>query len=337
MATTAPTHTAGGKHGLSALTAEAEAILQKPPRSLWHDAWLRLQRNKAAMVSIGIILLLAVMAILAPVIAPHPPLEQNPNNSYRQAAWVSTGDPRTSGDWQWPLGTDSLGRDVLSRLVWGARVSLAVGLVPMAIEVIVGLTVGLIAGFGSARVDNWIMRGIDILLAFPDLLLFIIMTAALRETAFGQLFGGLILLFVVLSILGWGALARLVRGQSLSLREKEFIEASYAVGSPRSRIMFRHLMPNTLSPVIVFAAFAVPAAIIAEATLGYLGLGVRPATDPSSPFPTSWGTMLLDGQVSLSSQPYMLLGAAVFVSITLLAFSFLGDGLRDALDPRMKQ
>ncbi len=337
MATTAPTQTASGKHGLSALSAEAEAILQKPPRSLWHDAWLRLRRNKASMVSIAIIILLALMAIFAPVISPHPPLEQNPENAYRQAAWITTDNPKTSGDWQWPLGTDSLGRDVLSRLVWGARVSLAVGLVPMAIEVVLGLTIGLIAGFGSPRVDNWIMRGIDVLLSFPDLLLFIIMTAALRETPFGQLFGGLILLFFVLSILGWGGLARIVRGQSLGLKEKEFIEASYAVGAPSSRIMFRHLMPNTLSPVIVFAAFAVPTAIIAEATLGYLGLGVRPATDPSSPFPTSWGTMLLDGQVSLSSQPWMLLGAAIFVSITLLAFSFLGDGLRDALDPRMKQ
>ncbi len=337
MASTATTQPRGGAPGASTLSAEAQAILTRPPRSLWHDAWLRLRRNKAAMLSISIIAALALIAIFAPLISPHAPLEQNPNNAYRQAAWMSADNPARTGDWRWPLGTDSLGRDVLSRLIYGTRVSLAVGVVPMAIEVILGMTIGLIAGFAGGRADNWIMRGIDILMAFPDLLLFIIMTAALRETAFGQLLGGLILLFVVLSIIGWGGLARLVRGQVLGLKEKEFIEASYSVGAPRWRIMFRHLMPNTLSPVIVFAAFAVPTAIIAEATLGYLGLGVRPATDPTSPFPTSWGTMLLDGQVSLSSQPWMLLAPAIAVSVTLLAFSFLGDGLRDALDPRMKQ
>jgi len=128
-----------------------------------------------------------------------------------------------------------------------------------------------------------------------------------------------------------------VRGQVLGLKEKEFVEAARSVGSNRSQIMFRHLMPNTLSPVIVFAAFAVPTAIIAEATLGYLGLGVRPAVDPSSPFPTSWGTMLLEGNSAISVQPWMLLAPALAVAITLMAFTFLGDGLRDALDPRMKQ
>ncbi len=318
------------------LGAEAQQILAKPPRSLWSDAWLRLKRNKAAMASIVIIILLALIAIFAPVIAPYNPLEQNTANSFRQAAWIQTGDAKT-GDWRWPLGTDNLGRDVLSRLIFGTRVSLAVGLVPMLIEVILGMAIGLFSGFAGGRIDNFIMRGIDILLAFPDLLLFIIMTAALRDTWLGQLLGGLILLFIVLSILGWGGLARLVRGQVLGLKEKEFVEAARMVGSGNSRIMFRHLMPNTLSPVIVFAAFAVPTAIIAEATLGYLGLGVRPAVDPASPFPTSWGSMLLEGNVAISSQPWMLGAPALAVAITLLAFTFLGDGLRDALDPRMKQ
>jgi oligopeptide transport system permease protein len=318
------------------LGTEAQQILSRPPRSLWSDAWLRLKRNKAAMVSIVLIILLIFTAIFAPWIAPHNPLAQDTANSFRQAAWIQTGDDKT-GDWRWPLGTDNLGRDVWSRLIYGSRVSLAVGLVPMIIEVILGMSIGLFAGFAGGRIDNFIMRGIDILLAFPDLLLFIIMTAALRDTALGQLFGGLFLLFIVLSILGWGGLARLVRGQVLGLKEKEFVEAARSIGSRNSNIMFRHLMPNTLSPVIVFAAFAVPTAIIAEATLGYLGLGVRPAVDPNSPFPTSWGSMLLEGNVAISSQPWMLAAPALAVAITLLAFTFLGDGLRDALDPRMKQ
>ena len=331
MAVTTPSATPSAH-----LSSEAQKILTRPPRSLWGDAWLRLKRNKAAMLSIGIIIILALIALLAPVIAPYNPLAQNTSNNFRQAAWIQTGDAKT-GDWRWPLGTDNLGRDILSRLIYGTRVSLAVGLVPMLIEVTLGMVVGLAAGFAGGRTDNLVMRGIDILYAFPDLLLFIIMTAALRDTPFGQLLGGLILLFVVLALFGWAGLARLVRGQVLGLKEKEFVEAARSIGANNWRIMIRHLMPNTLSPVIVFAAFAVPTAIIAEATLGYLGLGVRPATDPAAPFPTSWGSMLLEGNVAFSSQPWMLLAPTIAVSITLLAFTFLGDGLRDALDPRMKE
>ena len=321
----------------STLTTEAQQILAKPPRSLWGDAWLRLIRNKAAVGSMFVIAFLVFVALFAPLISPHNPLAQNTINSYRQPAWVDSGDPKTAGTWDHPLGTDSLGRDVLSRLIYGTRVSLAVGVVPMLIEVLLGMTVGLFAGFAGGRVDNLIMRGIDIMLSFPDLLLFIIMMVAFRDTWFGNLLGGLILLFVVLAIVSWGGLARLVRGQVLGLKEKEFVEAAQSVGASTNRIMFRHLMPNTLSPVVVFAAFAVPTAIISEAILGYLGLGVRPATDPGAPFPTSWGTMLLEGQIAFSNQPWMLYAPAIAVAVTLLAFTFLGDGLRDALDPRMKQ
>jgi len=178
------------------LGAEAQQILSRPPRSLWSDAWLRLRRNKAAVVSMVIVVLLAVVAIFAPLIAPYNPLAQDTPNAYRQAAWIKTDDAKT-GDWRWPLGTDSLGRDVWSRLIYGTRVSLAVGLVPMIIEVVLGLSIGLFAGFAGGHLDNLIMRGIDILLAFPDLLLFIIITAALRDTPIGQAFGGLLLLFIV--------------------------------------------------------------------------------------------------------------------------------------------
>lgn len=337
MAATGATPTATtGAHPSQQLSLEAQKILAKPPRSLWTDAWLRLKRNKAAMVSIVFIIILSLVAIFAPLVAPHNPLDQNTSNSFRQAAWIQT-DGKDTGDWRWPLGTDNLGRDVWSRLVYGTRVSLAVGLVPMIIIVSVGMAVGLAAGFAGGMVDNLSMRGIDIVLAFPDLLLFIIATVALRDTPIGRIWGGLLLLFIVLALLGWAGLARLVRGQVLGLKEKEYVEAAQSIGSSRKRIMFRHLMPNTLSPVIVSAAFLVPTAILAEATLGYLGLGVRPATDPNAPFPTSWGSMLLEGNVALSNQPWMMLAPAIAVALVLLAFTFLGDGLRDALDPRMKQ
>lgn len=318
------------------LGAEAQQILSKPPRSLWADAWLRLKRNKAAMVSLVFIAILSFIAIFAPIIAPHNPLEQDTTNSFRQAAWVKT-DSKDTGSWEWLLGTDNLGRDVWSRLIYGTRVSLTVGLVPMAIVVSIGMLVGLISGYAGGNTDNFIMRGIDILLAFPDLLLFILMTATLRDTPLGRAWNGLLLLFIVLSILGWGGVARLVRGQVLSLKEKEFVEAARCVGASTWRILTTHLMPNVLSPVIVAAAFIVPGAIITEAILGYLGLGVRPAVNLDAPFPTSWGSMINEGNSALSNQPAMMAAPALAVALVFMAFTFLGDGLRDALDPRMKQ
>lgn len=318
------------------LAKQAQDILANPPRSLWSDAWLRLKRNKAAMVSLGFIGFLVFIAFFAPLLSPHNPLEQDTTNAFRQAAWVVTDDNKT-GDWRWPLGTDNLGRDIWSRLLFGTRVSLVVGLVPTLIEVIVGVFVGLSSGYIGGRTDNYMMRIIDIVLSFPALLLFIIMTIAFRDTWFGRLLGGLILMFVVLAILNWAGLARLVRGQVLGLKEKEFVEAARSLGADGWRIMFKHLFPNVISTVIIFSAFSVPTAILAEATLGFLGLGVRPAVDPNAPFPTSWGTMLLEGNAALSNQPWMMIAPAIAVALILLAFTFLGDGLRDALDPRMKQ
>jgi oligopeptide transport system permease protein len=285
------------------------------------------------MIVVGIF---AIVAIFAPLIAPHNALAIYPNNSYRPPFWVQTNDPATSGKTEFLLGTDGLGRDVLSRAIYGARTSLVVGFVPMILIVIIGTTIGLTAGFFGGRVDNLLMRFTDIIYAFPDLLFFIIMITALRETWIGGLLEGLFLLFIAISIINWTGVARLVRGQVLSVKEKEFVEAARSVGATGGRIMMRHLLPNSLAPIIVTSAFRVPQAILLEAILGYIGVGVRPATDPKSMFLTSWGNMLLEGRDAILTQPWLLFTPAILIALILLAFTFIGDGLRDALDPMLK-
>ena len=176
----------------------------------------------------------------------------------------------------------------------------------------------------------------DVIYAFPDLLFFIVILIALKDTWIGDLFGGLFLLFVALAIVNWVGEARLVRGQVLSIKQNEYIQAARCIGARDSRIMTKHILPNVLSPIIILAALNVPGFIIAEAILGYLGLGMRPTTDPSAFFITSWGSLLLDGQSAINAQPWMLLAPAFCVGLVVLAFTFVGDGLRDAFDPRMR-
>jgi oligopeptide transport system permease protein len=309
--------------------------IARPPRSLWSDAWRRLLRNKAAIAGGVIILIFSLVAIFAPLIAPHNPLKIYGGKGYLPPAWVEKGPTGKGGEAQFLFGTDRLGRDVLSRTIYGARVSMVVGLIPTIIVLIVGVTIGLISGYAGGWLDNLLMRIADVVYAFPGLLFFIIVMAALRETPIGQVFNGLLLLFVALSIVAWVGLARLVRGQVLSLKQKEFVEAGRMIGATNTRIMFRHLLPNSLGPIIISTAFRIPGLIITEATLGYLGLGLRPATDPNAPFITSWGALLLDGQSAINAQPFLLLIPALCVAVVVLAFNYLGDGLRDALDPRL--
>lgn len=316
------------------IRATAPEFAEREARSLWSDAWRRLRRNQASLASIVVIILFVAMAIFAPLIAGVSPVKQTANNSLRQPAWVKTNDPNTTGSPNHLLGTDTLGRDIFAQLVFGSRVSLIVGFIPQVIVLLIGVPLGLLSGYLGGRVDNVLMRLTDIVYAFPDVLFVITLTTAFRETFLGQTFNGLLLIFVALSIVGWTGITRLVRGQVLSLKEKEFIESARAIGVPTVQILFRHILPNVLAPLIVSVAFGIPGAIIAEAFLTFLGTGMRPSTNLDAPFPSSWGAMLLDGYNNLSSGPWYLLFPALCVGILTMAFTFLGDGLRDALDPR---
>ena len=300
-------------------------VLARKQRSLWQDAWWRLRRNRAAMFGIIIITLTALLAIFAPIIAPFDPTQQDTKANNMDPFWVG-GQYQDS---HYLLGSDELGRDILSRLIWSARISMIVGLVPTLIVFTMGCTLGLVAGFFGGWVDNLLMRFTDVIYAFPDLLFVIIIMATLRNTWLGDIMGGLILIFVALAVVNWVGLTRLVRGQVLSLKEKEFIEAARAIGVPTKRIMIRHLFPNALAPVIVSLAFAIPGAMLAESVLSFIGIGIRPPT-------ATWGVMINEGFVVFSQSPWPVLLPAICISVVMLAFTFLGDGLRDALDPRMK-
>ncbi|HTD63308.1 MAG TPA: ABC transporter permease [Verrucomicrobiae bacterium] len=300
------------------------------PASLWGDAWHRLVQNRAAVVSLVYIALLLLIAVFANVVAPYP--------FERQDLDSTDLGPGTAH----LFGTDGLGRDELSRLVFGSRISLAVALVDVLIVLLVGVPLGLVAGYFGRWVDVLIMRTVDVLLAFPNLLLVIVVITYLRAVleqpqgpllaligSLDSLTGGLLGVFIALGLVSWLTVARLVRGQVLSLKEKEFVEAARMVGATNARIIFRHLLPNTLAPVIVAATFGIPGAIAAEAGLSFLGLGVRP------PLP-SWGILIAEGVRNMRAFPHELLFPAVVLAVTLICFNFLGDGLRDALDPKLK-
>jgi oligopeptide transport system permease protein len=331
MATTSPELARPGQ-------PDAEEF-QRPVRSLWSDAWRRLRRNKLTMISIAYLLFLAVIAIGAPVFAPHAPgnppsTELRERGSYRQAAWITTNNPKTTGKWDYVLGTDSVGRDVFSRLIYGTRVSMIVGFIPMIFTLLIGVSVGLISGYVGGRVDSLLMRFTDVIFALPDILFFIIVQTAFGGTKFGQTFNGLLLIFLSFSAVSWAGIARLVRGQVLSLKEKEFVESARAIGVSGNKILTRHILPNSLAPIIVAAAFIVPGAIVTEAVLSFLGIGIQPSISASNPFPTSWGSMILQGNSAKDSQPWMLIAPALAIASITIAFVSVGDGLRDALDPR---
>ncbi len=282
---------------------------------LWTDAWRRFRRNRLAVASLAVVILLIVLAVIAPVLEHfgiiQDPAAQDVVNSYQAP---SLGHHL--------LGTDQLGRDVLSKVLFGAQVSLAIGILVQAIVLIIGGTIGLVAGYFGGWVDNVLMRFTDIMYAFPDLLFVLIIVAALGPTFLN--------IFVAIGLVSWVGLARLVRGQVLSIKEKEYVEAAHAAGTSPFGIIVKHLLPNSLGPVIVTLTFGIPAAIFTEAVLDFLGVGLRP------PQP-SWGVMVFEGYAAVDAYAYLVIIPCVALSMTMLAFNFIGDGLRDALDPRMRR
>jgi oligopeptide transport system permease protein len=301
-------------------------VLARKQRSLWGDALYRLMRNKAAVVGLIVIAAAFLVAAFAPVIAPYSPIDI-PKNPASQMEPVWTGSKYT--DPRYLLGTDFLGRDIVSRLIYASRVSMVVGFIPTSIVFAIGITVGLVAGFFGGWLDQILMRFTDIIYAFPDFLFLLIIVASFRNSPFGKIMDGLALIFVAIAIVGWVGVARLTRGQVLSLKEREFVEAARSVGATPRRLMTKHLLPNALAPLIVTAAFSVPSAILGEATLSFLGVGIIPPTP-------SWGQMINEGFPLFAANPWAVLLPAICISVVMLAFTFVGDGLRDALDPRMK-
>jgi ABC-type dipeptide/oligopeptide/nickel transport system permease subunit len=304
----------------------AELNFARKQRSLWGDAAYRLFRNKAAVGGLVIIVSAFLIAIFAQFLAPYNPIEI-PQNPASQMEPLWTGSKYT--DPRYLLGTDFLGRDIVSRLIYASRISMVVGFVPTFIVFGLGVTVGMTAGFFGGWLDQLLMRFTDIIYAFPDFLFLLIIVASFRASPFGKLLDGLLLIFVAIAIVGWVGVARLTRGQVLALKEREFVEAARAVGATPRRIMTKHLFPNALAPLIVTAAFAVPSAILNEATLSFLGVGIIPPTP-------SWGQMINEGFPLFASNPWAVLLPAICISVVMLSFTFVGDGLRDALDPRMK-
>ena len=284
---------------------EAEGLTATRPAP---GIWKRLLRNPVAAVSLGVLTLIVLMAVITPLISPY---------SYAHPT-DDISAPSSARHW---LGTDDSGYDLLSRLAMGARVSLSVGLGVEILVLAVGIPIGLIAGYYGRWTDTLLMRLTDMMFAFPDILLAILIMAI-----YGQSLGNL---FVALAITGWPGLARLVRGQALSLRGREFVEAARALGIPSGQIIRRHLLPNLLSPIIVAATIDIAGVIIAEATLSFLGIGVQ------DPLP-SWGKMISVARTShyWRSNPSLVIYPALCLSLTVLCLNFLGDALRDALDPR---
>lgn len=296
-----------------------EIELDKPAVSLWSDAVKRLKKNKAAVISAYYILFVCLVALFARTIAPFSFETQNIDRMFESPNSVHL------------LGTDSLGRDMLSRIIYGARVSMAVGIFTAFISLCVGTMYGAIAGWFGGRVDSTMMRLIDILYTIPELVLLILVSVIFQQL---NLFDdpelkALVGIFLALSLVSWAGVARLVRGQILQVREMLFIEAARAMGASGRQIIWRHIIPNIMGPVIVTLTFQIPANVLFESFLSFIGLGLQP------PF-SSWGVLANDGWRSLSSYPHVILFPGIVIFITMLAFNLFGDGLRDAFDPKMK-
>ena len=285
-----------------------ELLTQAPVTSLARDAWKRLRRNRAAVVSGVFIVVLSLTAFAAAWI---PGLQDPTLQNLKLSA-----TPPALAHW---FGTDELGRDLFARVLWGGRISLLVGFVGTLVSLLIGVSYGAISGYAGGRTDDAMMRVVDVLYSLPYIFLVILLLVFFSKS--------IIMLFVALGLVQWLTMARIVRGQVLSLKTQTFVEAARALGASDARVVFRHIVPNTLGPVIVYATLTVPAVILQEAFLSFLGLGVQPPA-------ASWGTLVSDGAKVLALFPWLVIFPGAALSLTLMCFNFLGDGLRDALDPQ---
>lgn len=275
--------------------------------SLWQDAWHRLRKNKLAVISVGVLLFIVLCAVVGPWLSPY---------TYDQQDTALYASAPSASHW---FGTDPLGRDLLTRTLYGGRISLLVGLVATLVSMIIGVTYGAIAGFFGGRVDQIMMRFVDVLYALPFTIFVIILMVLFGRNIF--------LLFLAIGAVEWLTMARIVRSQIMSIKRMEYIEAARSLGLSTPRIIFRHMIPNILGPIIVYTTLTIPGVMLLEAFLSFLGLGVQP---PMS----SWGVLIKDGAERMEEYPWLLIFPGTIFSLTLFSLNFLGDGLRDALDVR---
>lgn len=289
---------------------ERAELLQKAVkgRSLWDDARRRLLRNKAAVASMIMLVLLVVIAIVGPLLVPF-----HYDEIRKGDVWM---EPLQGGHL---LGTDSLGRDLLARLLMGLGVSMAIGLVATLVSLVIGVAYGAIAGYVGGRTDEVMMRIVDTLYSLPFIFFVILLMVTFGRNIF--------LIFVAIGAVEWLTMSRIVRGQTLSLKQKEFVEAARAAGLGQGRIISRHIVPNLLGPVVVYVTLTIPAVIIAESFLSFLGLGVQPPM-------ASLGTLISAGAQDMELAPWLLIFPSIVMIVTLMCFNFIGDGLRDAIDPK---
>jgi len=288
------------------ITAPIDVIHEKGS-SLWQDAWIKLSKNYLALLGLAVLVLLVVISLLTPWIAPYSYSAQN----------LDLG--ATAPSLQHWLGTDVFGRDMLTRIMYGGRVSLMVGFVATGVALVIGILWGAVAGFYGGRIDALMMRIVDILYALPFMIFIVLLMVV-----FGR---NILLLFLAIGAVEWLTMARIVRGQVMSLRHQEFVEAANSLGLSQWTIIRRHIIPNTLGPVIVYTTLTIPSVMLLEAFLSFLGLGIQP---PES----SWGLLISDGVETMEEYPWLLVFPGIALSLTLFALNFFGDGLRDALDPR---
>ena len=298
--------------------------------SLWRDAWRRLLKNKLAVFGLIVVILITVASIFGPLVIKRVfgfTPDYIPTNDVQLArSFPPFKGPNGEFSWKHPMGTDNAGRDQLARVLQGGQISLFVGIIATLVSLVIGVSYGAIAGYVGGRVDDLMMRLVDVLYSLPYVIVVIVLLSMFRsQTPRGQL----TLLFIALGSVSWLTMARIVRGQVLSLKNQEFVLAARATGVTAPRIIFRHLVPNTLGPVIVYATLTIPQVMLTEAFLSFLGLGVQ------APL-ASWGSLAADGVQNIAIFPWQLIFPGVTMALTLFSLNFLGDGLRDALDPQMR-